>query len=236
METKDQQLKQQIIKVHQDDPGYGHRRVALALKINKKRILRVMNKYGIKPPRRRVRHYLTRSTPQHSYQNLIWGWKAQRVHQVWASDLSYVKYHGKFWYLVTVLDHFTRQILSVQLGTHHSSDLVLAAIKQAILNHKDLPEIFHSDQGTEFMAQPCTQFLEQYGVKISVSETGSPWQNGYQESFFDKFKLDMGDVNRFETIGLFIEAVYRQVHYYNHRRIHTALKMPPSVFANAHLS
>ncbi len=91
--------------------------------------------------------------------------------------------------------------------------------------------IFHSDQGTEFMAQRCTDYLEQLGIQISVSDVASPWQNGYQESFFGRFKEESGDPNRFESISEMIEAVYHQIHYYNYARINTALKMPPSKYA-----
>ena len=81
------------------------------------------------------------------------------------------------------------------------------------------------------MAKTCTDYLEEKGAKISVSDKASPWQNGYQESFFGKFKDEVGDLNRFETIGQLIEAIYQQIYYYNFERIHTALKMPPAVYA-----
>lgn len=81
------------------------------------------------------------------------------------------------------------------------------------------------------MAQRCTDLLAKRSVQISVSDVASPWQNGYVESFFGRFKHELGDLNRFETAGEMIEAVYRQIHYYNHSRIHTVLKMPPAVYA-----
>jgi putative transposase len=65
-----------------------------------------------------------------------------------------------------------------------------------------------------------------------VSDVASPWQNGHQESFFGRFKQEFGDVNRFASVGELFEAIHHHIHYYNHQRIHTALKMPPTVFAN----
>src|SRR5690554_1288100 len=103
--------------------------------------------------------------------------------------------------------------------------IVLATLKQALATGYT-PAIFHSDQGTEFMAQACTDYLEQRGIHISVSDTASPWQNGFIESFFGRFKQEFGDINRFETAGEMLAAVYQHIHYYNHRRIHTALSMP----------
>ena len=61
-----------------------------------------------------------------------------------------------------------------------------------------------------------------------MSAKSSPWQNGKQESFYQKFKLELGHPNIYETRGELFEAIALQIHYYNHRRIHSALKMPPS--------
>ena len=81
------------------------------------------------------------------------------------------------------------------------------------------------------MAQRCTEYLDERSVQISVSDVASPWQNGYLESFYGRFKYELGDLNRFESVGEMIEAIYRHIHYYNHSRIHTALKMPPAIYA-----
>ncbi len=81
------------------------------------------------------------------------------------------------------------------------------------------------------MAKLVTDYLESLGTQISVSDKASPWQNGYQESFFGRFKEEAGDFNRFETVGELIEEIYGQINYYNFDRIHTALKMPLAVYA-----
>lgn len=86
------------------------------------------------------------------------------------------------------------------------------------------------------MAQPCTDYLEYRGVQISVSDVASPWQNGYVESFYGRFKQELGNVNRFTSAGEMIEAIYQHIHYYNHDGIHTVLKMPPAVFADQSFS
>ncbi len=138
------------------------------------------------------------------------------------------------WYLATIEDVATRHIIAHHVGKYHNSQLVLSLLQQAFMTGAQ-PMIFHSDQGTEFLAQRCTDYLEQRGIQISVNDVASPWQNGYCESFFGRFKEEFGDPNRFESIGALIEAIYHHIHYYNHHRIHTALKMPPAVFA-AHIT
>lgn len=229
--AKDQALRQQIEAAHRQHPAYGHRRIAIHLGINHKRAQRVMAKFNLRPPRRHGKRYSTVSTPHHSYRNLL---KEQppttQPHQVWCSDLSRIDYRGTIWYLATIEDVATRQIMAQRLGKQHNSQLVLSTLHQAFATGVT-PLTFHSDQGTEFMAQPCTDDLEHRGVQISVSDVASPWQNGYVESFFGRFKHELGDVNRFDSVGEMIEAIYGHIHYYNHRRIHTALKMPPAVFA-----
>nr|PZN50774.1 MAG: IS3 family transposase [Chloroflexota bacterium] len=225
--AKDQALKQQIQAVHRQHPAYGHRRVALHLGINHKRAQRVMAKFNLRPPRRRVKRYSTVSTPHHSYHNLLSDLTVTEPHQVWCSDLSRLEYRGTVWYLATIEDLATRQILAKRIGKRHDSQLVLATLHQAFATGATP----HSDQGTEFMAQRCTNDLEARGIQISVSDVASPWQNGYVESFFGRFKHELGDLNRFETAGEMIEAIYRHIHYYNHSRIHTVLKMPPAIYA-----
>ena len=190
-----------------------------------------MKLFGIKPPRRKNHYYTTRSTSHHTYTNLIKNLIVTKSNQLWCSDLSYIKFQGITWYLATIEDIFTRVIIGYQMGKFHNSELVLTTIKQAMSFTGTAPQIFHSDQGTEFMAKVCTDYLEERGTKISVSDKASPWQNGYQESFFGKFKDELGDLNRFETVGQFIEAIYQQIHYYNYERIQTKLKMPPAVYA-----
>ena len=227
---KDEALKHEIEAVHWQHPAYGHRRIALHLGINHKRAQRVMAHYHLRPPRRRIKHYTTVSTTQHPYQNLIADLSIDQPHQVWVSDLSRLVYQGTLWYLATIEDVATRQIVAQQVGKHHDRHLVLATLNQALATGHQ-PSIFHSDQGNEFMARACTDFLEHLGILISVSDVASPWQNAFCESFFGRFKDEFGDVNRFDCAGQLIEAIHQHIYYYNHHRIHTVLKMPPAVYA-----
>jgi putative transposase len=231
LEEKDESLKKTIEEAWKTHPAYGHIRLAIHLSINHKRISRVMKKFGLKPPRRKVNHFCTRSTSHHAYFNLIKTWTPTKTNELWCSDVSFIKFQGKFWYLATIEDIVTRQVLGVQVGKYHNSQLVLTTIKHAIRTAGTVPHIFHTDQGTEFMAKLCTGYLEDFGVHISASDKGSPWQNGFQESLFGRYKEEFGDFNRFETVGELIEEIYSQVRYYNQDRIHTALKMPPARYA-----
>lgn len=189
-----------------------------------------MNKYDLRPPRRRAKKiWCTQSTNNHHYTNLIKEVVPTQPHQVWCADVSFLKFQGRFWYLATIEDLVTRQVVAAQVSKQHDQWLILSALKQALTKFR--PQIFHSDQGTEFMASACTRFLEEQGIKVSVSDKASPWQNGFQESFFGRFKDEFGDFNRFDHVGQLIEEIYSQINYYNFRRRHTALKVAPVVYA-----
>ena len=233
---KDQALIEQITQAHRDHPAYGQYKMALHLGVNHKRTERVMKLYGIRAPRRRKKYFCTVSAYHYNYTNLIAEISKEQFvpHLIWVCDVSYFKFKGQFWYLATIEDLATRQILSSQVGKHHDADLILSAIRQAIQVTGHAPIYFPSDQGTEFMAKAVTDYLKFQGVNVSVSAKASPWQNGYQESFFGHFKDEFGDINRFNTPGELIEEIYYQIHYYNFERIHRSLKMSPVKYAALH--
>ena len=223
-ESKDLLLKATIEELFKEHPAYGHKRLALLTGRSKNTILRVQRKYELFPPRRKAKkRFLTRSGTGCQFTNLIRDIKPARPYQIICSDITYIKYQGKFVYLATLLDLYTREILSAELSDHHDSDLILQSLQNLDESILEQLDIFHSDQGTEFMAQQTVAYLSASNINISVSDKGSPWQNGYMESFFDKFKVEVGDLNRFEDPGEFFEAVYQQIYYYNNRRMHSSI-------------
>lgn len=230
---KDLKLKVEIEKVMADNRAYGHRRVAWALNINKKRARRVMKLYGLKPQRKRRK---TPFKPKDINQapmaipNLIKGIIIEAPNQVWVSDFTYLPYYGRFIYLATLEDIFTREIVGWELSTRHNEDLISAALLKA-LKYRQAPRIAHSDQGSEYKSKNYLNQLKSLDIKPSMSQKASPWQNGHKESFYSNFKLELGHPECCGTIGELAEAVAQQIHYYNSRRIHTALKCPPEVFA-----
>jgi putative transposase len=229
----DEEVKQQIVVVQTDNPRYGHKRIALALKLNKKRILRVMKKFGLKPYRQRrkkPRKKEDEGKDATGYKNLIKHLCPIRPNVVWVSDFTYIKYRGRFYYLATIMDIYTREIIGWNISRYHNKELVLGALIDALAKTSATPIYLHSDQGSEYDAGAYTSFAEGQGIEISMSEKASPWENGYQESFYSEFKVDLGEVDRFETAGEFIEAIHQAIHYYNNKRIHTSLKMSPAEF------
>lgn len=234
-DIKDISVKTDIEKTFESHPSYGHRRLALELKMNKKKILRIMHKYGLKPPRLWYqKKFTTQSDPdyQDQFRNLLkdTGSVTNNIGDIWSSDLTYIKYQDKFFYLVIIQDIVSKEVIGFNLSDKHDSSLVLKTLKEAVLNTKTTPKIFHSDRGREFLSQNCIQFLESLKVRISVSDPGSPWQNGWSESFFSRFKNEFGPFSRFENLGELIEQIYQYLNYYNTQRIQLKLKMSPYQF------
>ena len=152
------------------------------------------------------------------------------IRHIWAADFTELVQHGKKVYVSTVIDLFTRRILGIHVAVRKGAALTIQALSSALLHHPR-PGLFHSDNGREYDAMAFTEILDGCGILISRSRPVCPWENGYQESFYDKFKVDLGDPNRFKTLGELVAEIYRTLWDYNHTRIHSALNMPPVVFA-----
>ncbi len=234
---KDQWLKTEIERVLINNKAYGHKRIALELKINKKRVLRVMKIFGLKPQRKRNRR------PEKSKDlgqipmaipNLLKESIVDRPNQIWVSDFTYLPHFGKFVYLATIEDVFTRQIVGWAMSTKHNGGLIIEALNDALSKY-GAPDTTHSDQGSEYRNKKYLDLLNILNINPSMSKKASPWENGFQESFYSGFKLELGHPEIYSTTGELIEAVACQINYYNNHRIHTALKCPPAVFAQKYL-
>lgn len=225
-------LRNQILKVLEVNPSYGHRRIALALNTSKKRTRRVMKLYGIKPYKRKARWTKKRDlgNPPSKYQNLIKGSCSLRPNVVFAGDFTRLMWNGKVIYLATFMDLFTREIVGWSVSVRHTTEFVIEAYLDAVRT-VGRSAIVHTDQGSEYNSEDYSKFMDGLGVKISMSAKGSPWENGYQESWYDNFKTDLGlEFERFEIIGEFVEAIHNTINYYNKERIHTKLKTSPYKF------
>ena len=231
--VSDEELRQKIILVMEKHPAYGSRRVATELKMNRKGIKRVMYAFGLRPRIRRGFRPAKpddQNKPETHIPNILKQICPLHPNIVWAGDFTYFWFQDRFWYLATVIDVRSREILGWHVANHHTTALVIEAFKDAARRTKTAPAWFHSDQGSEYVSGAYESLLAEYGTRASQSRKGSPWQNGFQESFYSQFKLELGDTRRFGNVGQLIEAIYRQIRYYNHDRIHSAHGMPPAVW------
>lgn len=232
-QKKDLELRVEIEQVLKQHPAYGHRRIAIELQRNKKQVLRIMRKFTIKPviSRKKPHKPADEGKPALCALNVVKTQCPLVGGLIWSGDFTYLKFHDRFVYLATILDIYTREIVGWHCRTRHYAELVKAALSDALIRTGTAPTYFHSDQGSEYQSKDYTELLARCSITASFAGKGMPWENGYQESFYSNFKLELGSVNQYETLGELIEAIARQIRYYNTKRIHSALKMPPTIYA-----
>ena len=229
---KDESLRREIEALLEKNPGYGSPRVAIALKINKKRAARVMRKFGLKPARRSKvpRKPEDEGRAPLSNPNILGRLSPIAPNVVWASDFTFISYKGEFIYLCTVIDSFTGEVLGFNISRRHDASFVRLAIDRALRKAGTAPTWLHSDQGSEYASDEIRKWLTTLGIATSMNPKGSPWCNGSQESFFGRFKVEFGDFQRFEVYADLLEELYSHLNYFSNIRIKTKLKMSPAQF------
>ncbi len=218
-----------VLEVHKQ---YGYRRVALELELGKEKVRRVMRLYNLHPessPHQRhyKQHAGTRPAPANVLKDecIV----ALRPNHVWAQDFTYLKCMGRWYYMSTVLDVFSREIVGWGMSIHHDTKLILSSLYDA-LSKQETPLILHFDRGSEYLSGQHLDLLARLEIRPSASAPGSPWQNGFQERFYGSFKTELGPLKTIQSEGELFEKIAVTLNYYNTKRIHTKLKTNPRQF------
>ncbi len=228
----DQRLLKQLEQLAGRHPTYGYRRLTKLVRrrkrfagVNSKRVRRVLQAAGIQAKKRSRPAITTDSAHGYRrYPNLVRELvQIDHPDQVWCCDITYVVLAtGEVVFLAIVLDVFTRGIRGWELSRDLTHDLTVTALQRAL--KRGTPELHHSDQGVQYATPEYTRLLDERGVRISMSDKGAAWQNGYAERWMRILKEEevyLSDYETFEAaraqIGTFIDAVY------NRKRIHSAL-------------
>lgn len=219
--------------VHTARPAYGSRRLALHLAWNRKKAQRLMRQAGIQLKQAKGKAWRTSGKAANpAPANQLALVEEPTSADAWVQDFTHLKFAGRWYYLAVSLELESRRVVGWALGGRHSAGLILQALKQAVAKYP-APKVLHSDRGSEYLSTAHFLACEHYGIAISCSAPASPWQNGYMESWFGKFKAELGPVSQFEDLGQLYEAIAGQIYFYNHDRIHTALGMSPVAHANS---
>lgn len=235
-DTSDKTLAGDIVSLLKDNPFYGYRRVAIYFKWSDTKARRLMRKYDIFPKYKKPRFLVKKddlgnspSLIQNHLKPLVMSGNLCVPNIVWSTDFTYLHYRSSFLYLATVLDTYTKEIIGYSISHRHTAPLVQKAMRNAMTKH-NTPQIHHSDQGSEYQSYQYQDYLKQHNIQISMSKKSSPWENGFQESFYGKFKLELGNLNTYNSEIEAIEAIILQLHYYNNKRIHTTIRDIPALF------
>lgn len=228
---KDELFWNQVYAIHQAHRYYGYKTIARELRVSHKRVYRIMRMHGARAKtsrRRRAKNQY--STVKASLPNRLKEMSVTRPNQAWAGDFTHFTWKRRTYYLATVMDVHTRQIVGWHVAPSHSTELVLEALKMAIGRRSEAPVIFHSDHGSEYIGEEYVSTLKGFGITPSNSAKGKPWQNGFVESFNYRFKEEFEDPNRFDAFEKLFQELCSKFTEYNSVRIHSALKMAPDAF------
>ena len=193
-------LVSRMIELASESGRYGYRRITMMLRaegwpVNPKRIERLWRQEGLKVPAKqpkRRRLWLNdgsriRLRPEH------------RDH-VWSDDFVFDRTHdGKRLRMLTVIDEFTRECLAIDVARILTSEEVLERLSERFI-HRGTPDFIRSDNGPEFAAKRVRNWLEKVGVKTLLIEPGSPWENGYIDSFNGKLRDELLNAEIFDTL------------------------------------
>lgn len=237
----------QLQEAHTEHPFYGVYRLAIHLGWNPKKARRIRTLAGIvidRPLKKRrtrsggkaeitappnILHRYARFKDETRPQDGMF-YAGMVDSGGWVQDFTYLWFERSMHYLAVVLDLKTRQVVGWRLGLRHSSELTHEALLDALSKHQP-PTILHSDQGSEYLSYKHQLLCERMEIQLSCSAKSSPWQNGYMERWFGGFKREIGNLGQYQDLPQLHEAIALQIHYYNTKRIHSALGMSPAAYA-----
>ena len=207
-----------------ETPFYGSRQMARHLKrqgyvVSRKRVRRLMAKMGLQAiyqkPKTTVRH------PEHQiYPYLLRGLTIDRPNQVWCTDITYIPMRRGFLYLVAIMDWFSRKVLAWRLSNTMDVEFCIEALEEAMVKH-GRPDIFNTDQGSQFTSPRFTQVLRDANVRPSMDGRGRWMDNVFIERLWRSLKYECVYLNAFETGSEARLGIGRWIEYYNHFRPHS---------------
>ena len=208
---------------------YGARRIKKALLedtgwiINLKKVRRIMKKYCLK-----VRYYKVFRKNQNKKRleenvkpNLVKRiFIANKLNQIWSTDITYIIYNGKRAYLSSIMDLYSRNIIAYKISYHMDNKLVMDTLNEAIRKQKDVyGVILHSDQGFQYTSNEYKAICESNGIRISMSPKGSPVDNSPIESFHSNLKRETLRSYNITSLKEYIQLVKEWILFYNTKRI-----------------
>lgn len=208
---------------------YGARRLKKSILnetgwiINLKKIRRIMKKYDLKVKYHKV--FRTNMNQKRIEENvksnlLKRNFKCEHINQKWSTDITYIIYNGKRAYLSSIMDLYTRNIISYKISYHMDNTLVMDTLNEAIRKQKDVHGvILHSDQGFQYTSNEYKAICESNGIIISMSSKGSLVDNSPIESFHSNLKRETLRSYNITSLKEYIQLVKDWILFYNSNRI-----------------
>ncbi len=180
--------------------------------------------------RERVKETHSKMSIRWQYPYLLRGLSIVRHNQVWASDITFIRLKRGFMYLVAVIDLFSRRVMSWKLSNTLDSGFCVETVQEALCEGK--PEIFNTDQGSQFTSYAFTELLTSQGIQISMDGKGRALDNVFIERVWRSVKYECTYLSHFETVSELRQALTNYFEFYNTKRYHQSLnyKTPKEVY------
>jgi len=241
----DIRLLDAINNIYSDFPSYGSRRIHSQLKkdgfdVGKKFVKKAMKYMGIEAlyPKPKT---TTANKEHYKYPYLLADFRdyAGRVliemtNQVWSTDITYIKLEKGFVYLAAIIDWHSKKILSWKLSNTMDVTLTTGVLKEALALYPK-PEIFNTDQGSQYTSHVHTEILKRHGIKISMDGKGRATDNICIERFWRSIKYEEIYLNEYKNMKVLNRSIENYINQYNQKRLHSAIgyKTPNEVYYQA---
>jgi len=222
-------VKKHIEKVFEEIPSYGYMKVYHQLledgfNISPNTVLAYRKELGLRAVlavRAPNTSWANKQHPKHSYK--LRGLDIVRANQVWSTDITYIKIKGGMVYMAAVIDWYSKAILSWRISNTMDTDLVMGVLNEA-LSLYGKPEIFNTDQGSQYTSYIHTQTLKDNGITISMDGKGRATDNICIERFWRSAKVEKIYLNEYKRVSVLKSDVKDYMEFYNYRRFHETLK------------
>jgi putative transposase len=215
----------EIYDIYLEFPYYGSRKMSEELKlrewfVGRKKSRRLMKCLGVKAIYQRPN--TSKSNPEHKkYPYLLKGLAINKPNQAWCTDITYIRVQSGWAYLMAVMDWHSRKVISWGLSNTMDVDFCSRVLEEALTHGK--PEIFNTDQGSQFTSSKFTDILKREKIKISMDGKGRYLDNILIERFWRSVKYEDVKINNYDTLDETKVGLKKYIHKYNFKRLHQAL-------------
>jgi len=242
---KDIRLLDAINNIYSDFPSYGSRRIHAQLlrdgySVGKKFVKKAMKYMGIEAlyPKPKT---TTANKEHYKYPYLLKDFRdyagrvvIEKTNQVWSTDITYIKLEKGFVYLAAIIDWHSKKILTWRLSNTMDISLVTRVLNEALALYPK-PEIFNTDQGSQYTAKAHVEILKKHNIKISMDGKGRATDNICIERFWRTIKYEEIYLNEYKNIKALNRAIEKYMISYNKKRLHSAIgyKTPNEIYYQA---